>query len=325
MIMRGSSLLILLLLVLPLSADVFVLKDRTRLEGRVIRETDDSIVIESYKRGPVTIARDRIRSWKKLASRLDEYDEQETPDTADGWYKLGTWCKRKKLIWRAEQAWKKAIDLDADHKKARKALKHRKVGKKWLTEEQFYEALGFVKKDGRWVKLSTTSKEIKMTVAVKPNADKKFLEGLKKRMKDAAEKWWQCTEGQMYISTIHIVDRTDKGDVVIHNLDSSRWLPGKEYGRVQGTEVFLGGLFPLVTFCHELGHRWFGLPEEYIAPKCASCVMEPWKGIYAFCDKTNHTGRGGDCWSAILKRYPKWKHPNKFGKVPPVKITIEDK
>ena len=204
---------------------------------------------------------------------------------------------------------------------------------KWLTEEEYKTSQGYVKYQGKWIKKELFEKirlknaiEIKMVkVAVKPDADKKWLEYMKKRIEDAAKKWWECTEGQMYISSVHITDKTDKGDIVINNLDN-HLCDDKAYGRTDGTTVYLGGKFPLVTFCHEYGHRWFGLPEEYIEPKCDFCVMEPWKGVYAFCDKTNHTAKGDDCWTRIKKRYPKFKHPNKdYGECPAIKVTFTDK
>lgn len=332
--MRWCGAILLLALALPLHADTILLKNKSRVEGRITSEKDGTVVIETYDLGPVTIRKDEILQIRRGASRLDKYDKKagEIEETADGHYELGNWCKRTGLPYRARLEWQVAIEKDPDHQKARKALGHVKVGDKWLTEEEYQTSRGYVKYQGKWIKKSAWEKirlknavEIKLTVAVKPDADKKWLEYMKGKIETAAEKWWECTEGQMYISQAHIVDRTATGDVVINNLDDTH-CDSTAWGRTDGTTVYLGGKFPQVTFCHEMGHRWFGLPEEYVEPKCASCVMEPWKGIFAFCDETNHTGKGEDCWKRILKRYKKWRHPNKgSGERPPIRITIEDK
>ncbi|MBI2900216.1 MAG: hypothetical protein HYY17_08520 [Planctomycetes bacterium] len=165
--------------------------------------------------------------------------------------------------------------------------------------------------------------EVKLKVAVRPDATAEQLEKLKDRFERAAKRWWECTEGHMAFTEIRIVDRTEEGDVIVTNLDSTH-CDRKAYGRTVGERVYLGGRFPIVTFCHEMGHRWFGLPDEYDDPKCGNCVMEPWKGVFEFCDGGNHTARGADCWSRILKKHPDWKR-SRPGECPPVKISVEDK
>lgn len=166
--------------------------------------------------------------------------------------------------------------------------------------------------------------EVSLVVAVQPDATAEQLDELKARFEHAAKSWWKCTEGHMAFTSIKIVDRTEDGDVIVANLDSPFYKEGL-YGLTSGKKVYLGGRFPIVTFCHEMGHRWFELPDEYREPKCGHCVMEPWKGIFAFCDGRNHTARGADCWSRIVKKYPEWKRREKFDDCPAVKITVENR
>ncbi len=176
-----------------------------------------------------------------------------------------------------------------------------------------------------WMAQEKSYTEVSIKVAVRPDASPEELAELKGRFERAAKYWWTCTEGQMAFTKIVLVDRESDGDVIVTNLDSTLCREGV-YGETRGTKVYLGGRFPLVTFCHEMGHRWFGLPDEYREPKCGHCVMEPWKGVFAFCGDGNHTGRGEDCWSRIRKKYPKWKHPNPgYGECPPVRVTVENR
>ncbi|MHC4608627.1 MAG: hypothetical protein ACYTAF_17100 [Planctomycetota bacterium] len=333
--MRNASLIPLLLLILapPLRADRITLNDQTRLEGRILREDDTTLVIETYKEGPVTVRKDQIKRRKDEPSKLDAYDRKKAAaeDTADGHFKLGQWCRKSGLDYRADLEWRRAVELDPGHEKSRKALGHVQVEGKWLTEEEYKKSQGLVKYEGKWIKKAQYDKlrlkgavEIKIKVAVKPDADAAWLEKLKGKLEQAAEGWWKCTEGQMYISEAEVSDRSSGGDVVINNLNSAT-CDGTAYGRCINGTVYLGGRFPIVTFCHEMGHRWCQLPDEYQKPKCARCVMEPWSGIFEFCDKNTHTAKGADCWTRIKKIYPKWKHPRKdFGEAPPIKVKIKN-
>lgn len=335
---RLARALVVLALAAPfVAADVILLTDRTRIEGKVLAEEGDVLLVETYAEGPVRIQRSRIARIYERVSKIDTYlrELDRTEDTADDQYRLARWCKGRGLIYRSEQHFGRAIEIDPDHEKARKALGHRQVDGRWMSEEEYQEARGYVRHEGRWITREAMERlgiantiRLELTVAVKADADRAYLAGLRDRMEKAAEAWWECTEGQMVITRVHIVDRADAGDIVIHNLDSPKWLPGKEYGRVQpdaNRTVYLGGLFPLVTFCHELGHRYFQLPEEYVDPKCGHCVMNPWTGVFVFCDDGDHTGAGEDCWTRILRLNPKWSHPHAFGKCPAVEITIEDR
>ena len=170
--------------------------------------------------------------------------------------------------------------------------------------------------------------ECKIIVAVIPDASKEWLEGLKERIKLAAEKVWECTEGQMCISEATITDKSKEGDIIIANLDDKKYNKEKwGYTSKKDRRIYLGGKFPTVTFCHEWGHAKFALPEEYDEPQCKECIMNPWASKFQFCDKDNHhkERKDANCWSHILEQYNKWKHPNKYGKTPEIKITVKDK
>ena len=69
----------------------------------------------------------------------------------------------------------------------------------------------------------------------------------------------------------------------------------------------------------------FGLPDEYNNPRCKRCAMGAGSNIGGFfCDSTNHTANGPDCWSIILKRKKGDKRRKDIGQQPEVKITFKD-
>ena len=116
---------ILLVLALPLivSADSVTLKSGKTLEGRILKESDQEILLETYAEGEITLPRSDIRLIRKRKSKLDEYDIKATEcaETAEAHHQLGNWCKSTGLLKRADREWLKAVELDADHAAARKA------------------------------------------------------------------------------------------------------------------------------------------------------------------------------------------------------------
>lgn len=177
---------------------------------------------------------------------------------------------------------------------------------------------------------------IVLDVYVLPDADESFMENLGKKFKQASGTLWKLGEGNFYFKEVKIGDKVDKktawkkGVVIIESIDKSitKCPDGStDYGYVQigGGPMVLPGKFAVGTFIHEFGHLQFNIRDEYgRRKKCKGCVMTlPIGGRY--CDSSNHTSDGADCWSIILKKYPKFKHPNKdFKKSPPAetKVTI---
>lgn len=68
-----------------------------------------------------------------------EYEEKkiQAPMTADGQFKLGQWCDRKKLKEEAIRHYERAIEIDPDHEGARKALGYRRILGRWLRQVDY--------------------------------------------------------------------------------------------------------------------------------------------------------------------------------------------
>ncbi|MFC1525168.1 DUF1570 domain-containing protein [Planctomycetota bacterium] len=72
------------------------------------------------------------------------------PEDVKGHYELGRWCERNKLSEKAQELFKKTIELKPDHAYARRKLGHFKYKGKWTSPEEM-EAQGLVKYEGRWI------------------------------------------------------------------------------------------------------------------------------------------------------------------------------
>ncbi len=324
-------------------ADVVLLEDGTRLEGKVLEEGPEGILLRSYDEGDVTLPPARVRRVTPRRHLIDEYESRASAaTTAQAHFDLGVWCRSKRMAHWARIEFERAVELDPEHREARRELGHRwdREAQRWRTEEEWLLSRGRVRTpDGDWVAEEEYygrakpqgAVELRLTVAVRPDAPESFFPGLESRLREFARKLWEATDGQMYVIEFRVADRSEDSEIVITNLDSDRAKPGEYYGIVIDGHIELGGQFPVVTLLHEWGHYAFDLPEEYAdftgeGQDCNDCAMDPWDGVYAYCDATNHRGPGGCCWERILRRHPDWTHPRTgFGEAPTTHIVIENR
>lgn len=112
--------------------DVVHLKDGRKFEGRVTVVGDKVKVLTKF--GPVTFPRSSVARIEKKDIPADVYAEKAkalADDDAEGHYKLGLWCKTKKLSRQALIEFEKVITIDPEHKGARGELGFVKIGHKW--------------------------------------------------------------------------------------------------------------------------------------------------------------------------------------------------
>jgi len=133
--------------------DIIQLKNGNALEGKIIEETDDSVVLD-MPAGKVTVSRDDIAGIERKISPLEIYEEEAArldDDDSVGHYVLGMWCKKKGLTRQAEAEFLKTIAANPDHAEARKELGHVMHAGKWMPRDEAMKAKGFVKVDGEWM------------------------------------------------------------------------------------------------------------------------------------------------------------------------------
>jgi hypothetical protein len=151
------------LLAAPALADVVTLTDGSKREGKVVRENDTEVVLQVTQgrlSAEITFKRDEVRSIERGATAaeqtLAEVERRRSAlkdkDTA-GWLGYAQWLDRQAGFSRdAREAWEKVLKLDPENAAARERLGYRKIGGKWLTEEEAMAAQGLVLVNGRWVK-----------------------------------------------------------------------------------------------------------------------------------------------------------------------------
>jgi len=129
-----------------LFGDVIHLADGRKIEGKVVGETEDAVWVE--KRGGVRfkIPKEEIveiekkeTEWERLEKEYRKRYEAAKGD-AEKLFELAEWARRKGMSRRARDLLKKVLRLAPEHKGARKAL-------------------GYLKKDGKWVKRSQAPSE----------------------------------------------------------------------------------------------------------------------------------------------------------------------
>lgn len=134
------------------AGDVVHFKNGGSIEGQVV-PTEDGVVVR-LPAGEVRISNAAIARIEKAPSVLDDYQKRLAAlkaDDADAQAALGAWARAHGLKGQAKGHFEKALALDADHAGAREALGYRKVGGRWLNQDEEMRARGLVKHDGQWM------------------------------------------------------------------------------------------------------------------------------------------------------------------------------
>ncbi|MFM9966581.1 MAG: HEAT repeat domain-containing protein [Planctomycetaceae bacterium] len=148
-----------------LSADVVKLKDGGEIRGTV-KPTDPKtrrdknaaaeIVIESLTGAEIVVAREEVVFITKRPRNVEEYESlaRRVEDTVEARWQLAEWCRQHGLTDARKEQLNRIIELDPEHKPARKALAHRWQGNSWITPEEADAELlasGYVRYKGRLI------------------------------------------------------------------------------------------------------------------------------------------------------------------------------
>lgn len=143
-------------------ADVVVLKDGRRIEGDVVRDTAQTVVVKTAF-GELSFDRAEVESIERGLTRKQEFEQREqAAATADDFYALGLWAKSAKLSREARRCMERATELDRGHAKAHEYLGHVLYKGTWMTPEERdrrtrddhtseMQAKGLVEHAGEWV------------------------------------------------------------------------------------------------------------------------------------------------------------------------------
>jgi hypothetical protein len=134
-------------------ADVVYLTGGGRIEGEVVEQRPDGVVVE-VSAGRITLPRSRIERMVVGRSALSEFRARAAALAGGdlrGWLALAAWARDNDLLTQARGAYEHVLSLDPTNAAAHHALGHVLVADRWLTLEDSYRARGLVQFEGTWV------------------------------------------------------------------------------------------------------------------------------------------------------------------------------
>jgi len=141
-------------------ADLVKLKDGREIEGKVLEQNADSVVVKTSF-GKQTFKKAEVKSIEIKETPADVYEKRyaslKRDDVAEV-MDLANFASSNKLRTEAQNLYKLAITLDPDNEEARRALGYVKTKDGWFTKAEVEKQTeaenkekGLVKVDGKWV------------------------------------------------------------------------------------------------------------------------------------------------------------------------------
>lgn len=146
-----ASILSLSLFAASAAADDVHLKDGRVLSGRVAEEGSRYTIVDRDRKYAVPKA--KVEKVVKRRSFMDDYEERldKLPeDDAEAIFEFGKWLEANDWPTRARLAYAEVLNLDPDHRGARKALGYRLFEGEWVSPEEENRRNGLVEFEGRW-------------------------------------------------------------------------------------------------------------------------------------------------------------------------------
>lgn len=139
------------------TADLIKLKNggevRGEIRGGSAGAKADPIVIETLSGSVVAIARKHTQFVTRRPLKVEVYETRarKTPRTLDAQWKLAEWCRTEGLTEQRKTHLRVILELDPEHRTARRALGYSKYDGKWMTREEWCKSRGLVKYRGRYI------------------------------------------------------------------------------------------------------------------------------------------------------------------------------
>lgn len=135
------------------AADEVYLKSGGQLSGRIVSRTADTIEVD-IGAGRIGVATSTVLRIEEGRSALQDYEDRAArlaPGDVDGWVALGDWASSRGLGTQAREAYTRALSAKPDDPRANTALGRVQIGGRWVSEEQSYQARGYVRFEGEWI------------------------------------------------------------------------------------------------------------------------------------------------------------------------------
>ncbi len=144
------------------AADVVVLKDGSRREGKVLSQDEKVVRLEvsvGTIKGVISIKRSEVASIErgqtdneKMMAAFKKKRKALEADDVDGRLKLARWCRQQKgMSSKARELHREVLKLESDNQEARKALGYVRSGGTWKTLEEVMLEEGKVRFEGKWM------------------------------------------------------------------------------------------------------------------------------------------------------------------------------
>jgi hypothetical protein len=137
------------------SADVFVLTNGGRVQGRWLNPDDGPPAvyqIETPSGGRILLERKQVQ--QVIRQRQAELDfERIAPsyaDTVDDLWALAQWCRTHRLVQQRDRVLRRILELDGEYAPARYALGYQQLNGQWVTTQEWRDREGYVLYRGRW-------------------------------------------------------------------------------------------------------------------------------------------------------------------------------
>ena len=162
------------------AAEALVLSGGGQIDGQLVdpaKRDAEQLTVRTPEGIRVTVERDQVAKLLRPSAAEIEYRRVAPTyaDTVEGQWALAEWCKEQKLRNVRQAHLKRVVELDSDHKLARRALGYSQHAGRWMTQAEIMTDRGYVQHEGRWM----LPQEVEIT---------------DKRRKDSlAEKQWLAT------------------------------------------------------------------------------------------------------------------------------------
>jgi tetratricopeptide (TPR) repeat protein len=152
--MRTSFLGLAAVLLAPAaSADEVFLKSGGQLSGRIVSRTATTIEVD-VGAGRIGVPASSVLRIEEGRSALQDYEDRAGRVPAgdvEGWLALGEWASSQGLGTQAREAYQRALSAAPDDPRANTALGNVQIGGRWVSEDEAYQAQGYVRFEGEWM------------------------------------------------------------------------------------------------------------------------------------------------------------------------------
>ena len=134
-------------------ADEVFLKSGGRVSGRVVSRTATMVEVD-VGAGKIAVPASSVVRIEEGRSPLHEYDERAgriQPADAAAWIALGEWASAQGLSSQAREAYHRALAAAPNDPRANDAVGNVQVNGRWVSQDEGYQAKGYVKFDGEWM------------------------------------------------------------------------------------------------------------------------------------------------------------------------------